>query len=339
MMQKYTLKDLAKLLNVSVSTVSKSLNDSPEISTETRDRVKELALLNNYIPNGMAQSLKARETKTIGVIIPNVLDSFFAKALDGIETMASSLGYRIIICISNDSTKKEAESLSTFLSARVDGLIISLAKETQRNNDFSHIMKVINYGIPVVLFDRITTQLPCDYVSIDDFQIAKKATLQMYQSGCKQIAYLSTIYDTSVDFHRKKGYLAAMKGINVKPCIIHIKDYGVFEKNLLSALKRNSIDGILAADELSAIFTIRSVIKNGYKIPEEISVIGFTNGFMGEKFLPSLTTVEQYAGKQGKLSVETLIARIRGELTKEKISTVLESKILYRDSTKALEKL
>ncbi|MDT0644347.1 LacI family DNA-binding transcriptional regulator [Zunongwangia sp. F363] len=342
MEQKVTLKKLAGLLNLSISTVSKSLNDSPEISAQTRSRVKQLALLNNYIPNGMAQSLKANKTKTIGVIIPNILPSFFTKALYGIESTAGKAGYRIIICISNESTQKEAESLKTFLNGRVDGIILSLAKETQQTNKLDHLNRIIDYGIPLVLFDRISNELRCDSISIDDHKIAEKATDEMHESGCRNIIYLSTIFDTSVDLQRQNGYAMSQAKHRAKPFVLHIRDDEAFEEKLLPVLAEKSVDGILAADELSAIRSMRAAIKHGYKIPEDLSVIGFTNGFMGEHFLPSLSTVNQHAEEQGKLAVETLISRLQMDNDKtldiknnpDPVQHILETLIIHRESTR-----
>ncbi|MDT0678360.1 LacI family DNA-binding transcriptional regulator [Autumnicola musiva] len=333
MEQKVTLKELARLLNLSVSTVSKALNDSSEISAQTRSRVKQLALLNNYVPNGMAQSLKNNKTKTIGVVIPNILPSFFTKALHGIESTAAKAGYKIIICISNESTEKEEESLRTFLSGRVDGIILSLAKETQQTKKLDHLKRIIDYGIPLVFFDRISDELSCDSISIDDKKIAEKATDEMHQTGCRNIIYLSTIFDTSVDLQRQNGYTISQAKRRAEPYILHIKDYAVFQERLLPVISEKCVDGILAADELSAILTMRTAIKNGYKIPEDISVIGFTNGFMGEHFLPSLSTVNQHAEEQGKMAVETLISRLKDENT-DPVKHVLDTAIIHRESTR-----
>ncbi|WP_373057539.1 LacI family DNA-binding transcriptional regulator [Zunongwangia sp. H14] len=341
MEQKVTLKKLAGLLNLSVSTVSKSLNDSPEISAQTRSRVKQFAILNNYVPNGMAQSLKANKTKTIGVIIPNILPSFFTKALYGIESTAAKAGYKIIICISNESTRKEAESLRTFLNGRVDGIILSLAKETQQTQQLEHLNRIIDYGIPLVLFDRITHKISCDSISIDDKKIAEKATDEMHRSGCRNIIYLSTIFDTSVDLQRQNGYALSRAKCRAQPYVLHINENEAFEEKLLPVLAEKSVDGILAADELSAILSMRTAIKKGYKIPEDISVIGFTNGFMGEHFLPSLSTVNQHAEEQGKMAVETLITRLQKDQDSptaleeylEPVHHVLETVIIHREST------
>lgn len=334
MERKTTLKELAKILNVSISTVSKALNDSSEINPDTKARIKEVALANKYVPNELAQSLKGKKTKTLGVIIPEVLSHFFAKSLHGIETMASSLGYKIIICISNESVQKESESLNILVNTNVDGIIMSLARETQATDSYDHFKRVFDYGIPIVLFDRVSDTLVCDKITVNDKEITHKATRELHRSGCKNIIYLSTIYDTSVDKQRQIGYTSAMKELQSKPEILHIKDYSYFEENLLKIIKKFNVDGIVAADELSAVSAMKTALNHGYKIPEDISVIGFTNGVLGENFIPSLTTVEQYAEEQGSSAVELIIGRIQKTIAAEPVHKIIKTAILHRNSTR-----
>lgn len=335
MERKITLKELAKLLSVSISTVSKALNDSNEINPETKARIQKVAKQHNYVPNEFAQSLKGKRARTIGVVIPDVLAQFFAKSLHGIETTASRLGYKILICISNESTQKEAESIKTLVNGNVDGIIMSLAKETQAKKNYDHFRQAVDLKVPIVLFDRVSEALDCDKIAINDFEIAAEATKELYESGCRNIIYLSTIFDTSVDEQRQGGYLSEIEAENLQGRILHIKKYETFEENLLELLRTSPVDGILAADELSAISAMRIAIQNGYKIPEEISVIGFTNGLLGENFLPSLTTVEQYAEKQGGEAVELLVGRIEETIPAEPVHRIIKTKLLHRDSTRS----
>ncbi|MCF4102551.1 LacI family transcriptional regulator [Gillisia sp. M10.2A] len=330
---KSTLKDLAKILNLSVSTVSKAINNSPEISDVTKDKVRSIALLNNYSPNKLAQSLKSQRTKTIGVIIPDVLMTFFAMAIHGIEQTANSYGYKVIICLSNESLEKEAESINTLVNGSVDGLIMSLSKETQSTNDYAHFEEAIRYNTPIVLFDRTSDLLICDKIKIDDTLAAKEATEHLLKIGCRNIIFLTTIYGTSVGEKRRLGYLQAIENTGVEDTIINIKDYAQFECILIEALKQGKIDGIVAADELSAISTIKYSIKHSYKIPEDISVIGFTNGVLGENFVPSLTVVDQHATMQGSLAAETLIKRLEKKIPVEPVHKVLKTSIIEREST------
>lgn len=333
MQGKTTLKDLAKLLNLSISTISKALNNSSEISEETRKLVQQTAASNNYTPNLLAQSLKGSKTKTIGVIVPDVLAHFFAKAIHGIETTASNLGYKVFICLSNESLQKEAESLESLINGNVDGVIISLAKESQSKDSYHHFEDAIKYNLPLVLFDRTTSRLICDKISINDKRAAKEATEHLLRTGCRKIIFLSTIHGTSVGERRSLGYLEAIKENHLEEIIVNIDNYLSFEDILLDVLKNSGVDGVVAADELSAVSVMRYAIKNNYRIPQDISVIGFTNGVLGENFVPSLTTVEQHAEEQGSIAADILIKRIEKRIPVEPVQKVLSTSIIERDST------
>lgn len=330
---KTTLKDLSKLLGVSISTISKALHDSSDISEQTKEKVRAAARSNNYTPNLLAQSLKANKTRTIGVIVPDVMNHFFAKAIHGIETTASNYGYKVFICLSNESHKKEAESLETLINGNVDGVIISLSRETQSFNKYDHFKDPIKYDLPVVLFDRTSNRFKCDTISIDDSMAAKDATRHLLNTGCKKVIFLSTIHGTSVGERREIGYKEAVAAAGHQSMSIHIDDYRCFEKVFMKVLKNSSIDGILAADELSAISVIKYALKRNYKIPENLSVIGFTNGILGENFVPSLTSVDQRAEEQGILAAETLIMRIEKKIPADPVQKVLDTFIMERDST------
>lgn len=338
MRKKVTLKELAKLLNVSISTVSKALNDSPEISPETRRRVKELAEINHYIPNIHAQNLKTNQTRTIGVVIPSILPHFFAKALHGIETKASELGYRIVISLSNESTKKEKESIDMLVRGQVDGLIVSLSKETQANMDIAHLNLLIESGIPLVLFDRVLEQIACDKVHINDALQAEEATIDLYNSGCKKIAYFSGISETSVDQQRRAGYMEAVNRVKMSSEIVTFNNDEFPHGKLKNLIENKKLDGILVSDELGAIRTINSILDLNYKVPEDVSVIGFTNGIMSANFRPSLSAVDQKEEEQGKLALETMVDRIEGRL-EEPLNYSLATNLIHRQSTKALGKV
>ena len=176
MKRKVTLKQIAKELDVSISTVSKSLRDSSEISEDTRLKVQAFAKLYNYKPNNIALSLKNQRTKTIGIIIPEIVHHFFATVISGIEQIANENGYTVIVCLSNESFTKEVINMEMLANGSIDGFIISLSKETQFKGDFHHITEVMNQGMPVVMFDRITNEIYCDKVIIDDKHAAYDAT-------------------------------------------------------------------------------------------------------------------------------------------------------------------
>ncbi|SDR67584.1 LacI family DNA-binding transcriptional regulator [Gramella sp. MAR_2010_147] len=333
MNKKVTLKTLASLLKVSVSTVSKSLSDNPEISLETRERVKLLANSLHYIPNILGRNLKSNKTRTIGVIIPDILPHFFAKALSGMESVANEMGYKIIISISNDSLNKERESIQTLISGSVDGIIMSLSQETQAKMEIDHLKDVLDYHVPLVLFDRVLSIIPCDKISINDAFQAEQATIELLDSGCEKIAYVSGIPYTSVDDQRKQGYINASKRFGFTKQIFNFDQKKFPDEKLKNLIQQRKIDAVLAADELSAILIMKSILKSGFKIPEDVSVIGFTNGIMGENFLPSLSTVDQHEEEQGRLAMSTMIERIQDKLSRDPVNLKLETSIIHRDST------
>ena len=336
MENKVTLKELSKILNVSISTVSKALNDSSEISHETRQRVKELAKLNNYLPNAMAQNLKKKSTRTIGVIIPAILPQFFSKVLHGIETRANKLGYKVIVCISNESLEKEKDGILTLIKSQVDGLIISLARETQTKGSYDHFQMVSQYNIPLVLFDRVTDEINCDKVIIRDRDEARKATAALFRSGCNNVAYFSAISHTSVDNERKRGYELACKNLKKRIFTYTVETNEDFDKFFQLEFIKRSIDGILVADELTAILLMKTALKHGLQIPLDLSVIGFANGTMGEHFITSLSVVDQRAMDQGIQAVDLVVDRIEGKTKEHPVEVSLDATFIYRESTRLI---
>ena len=176
MREKATLKQIASELNVSISTVSKALNGSPEISETTKIKIQEYAKLRHYKPNVIGLNLKSRSTKTIGVIIPNILNPFFAKVFSGIEMAAEKQGYNVLTCISNESLQKEKNTLELLSNGTIDGFILAISEEAQKEGEFEHIKQIISEGTPVVMFDRLINEIECDKVIVDDLQSAKHAT-------------------------------------------------------------------------------------------------------------------------------------------------------------------
>ncbi len=334
MSNQVTLKDIAKILNVSISTVSKALNNSYEISPETTNKVKALANSLNYIPNDVARSLKSNKTKRIGVIVPNVLDDFFAKIIHAIELEANKLDYKLIICLSNDMLSKEAESTSFLLNGSVDGLILSLSKETQNKKNFKHFENLTKRNFPLVMFDRICEDVICDKITVNDFDATYNAVEFLIKTNCKNIAFLSTINNTSVGELRTKGYCKALEKNNLNsPILINIPNYSKFESILAKHLKTQNIDAIVAADQFSAICAMNIIQKKGLKIPEDISVIGFTDGLIPQYTLPPLTTINQKAEEMGQIAFKTLIDRIENNDVTVTYQ-IIETELIRRGSTK-----
>ncbi len=334
-----TLKKLAHLSNFSISTVSKALADNPEISKGTREKVKKLAELYNYTPNLVARSLKQRRTKTIGVIIPNILAHFFAKVLVGIEKKAVALGYNIITCISDESYDKEVKSIQMLASGSVDGFIISISKETYIKEDYQHLIATINKNLPVVLFDRVTENVLCDKVIINDFESSYDATKKLITSGCKNVIFVSPINHTSVGIERVNGYNKALKDhatSNATSQILIIEEYKEFAQYFNTYLEDHTIDGIVAADELSAIYTMNLIIGKGLRVPEDVSVIGFTDGILSENSNPPLTTVDQHGIELGEIATKKLINRLEQDnsIQNEYTTTTIKTTLIKRGSAR-----
>ncbi|HBS53298.1 MAG TPA: LacI family transcriptional regulator [Flavobacterium sp.] len=321
MKAKATLKQIAKELNVSVSTVSKALNDSPEISEQTKTKIKEYAKLKNYKPNVIGLNLKNRKTKTIGVIIPNILNSFFAKVFSGIEKVADEKGYNVIMCISNESLEKEAHTLEMLSNGTIDGFILSVSEEAQKQNNYDHFKEIINDGTPIVMFDRIAEGIDCDKVIVDDFDSALDSTQRLIDLGCKNIALLSSVDNLSVGKLRFEGYLKALEKNNIPVntnLIIRTDSEEDLKVQMEEVFAKNKIDGIFALEENDSVAALRMGLKKGYKIPEELCIIGFADGILASRRLsPSLTTVSQHGIEIGEEAAKLLIKRLEDDSEEE----------------------
>ena len=340
MRRKVTLKQIAKELDVSISTVSKSLRDSHEISEDTRLKVQAFAKLYNYKPNNIALSLKNKKTKTIGIIIPEIVHHFFATVISGIEQVANESGYNVIVCLSDESFDKEVINLEMLANGSTDGFIMSLSKETQQKKDFHHLQEVINQGMPVVLFDRISNDILCDKVIIDDQLAAYEATNFLISKGLKKIALLTTVDYVSVGKLRTDGYLNVLHdhGIEVdESLIIRIEDTEHCDEKINELLENKSVDAILAVNELFAVTAIKLAMAKGIKIPEDLSVVAFTDGIISKYSTPTITTISQNGIKMGRKAAEMLIKRLELEDEEDEHykTEIIETNLIIRESTKS----
>ncbi len=350
MKRKVTLKQIARELDVSISTVSKALRNSKEISEDTREKVQAFAKLYNYKPNNIALSLKNRKTKTIGVIIPEIVDYFFSKVIRGIEMEANKRGYNVIVALSNESFDTEVINMEMLANGSIDGFILSIAKETMRQQDYHHFIESINQGIPIVMFDRVVNEVSCDKVIVDDLIGAKKAVEKLISVGCKKIAILTTKDYVSVGRLRTKGYLEALEDNEISPnssLILKVDDklisedhLGVLEEEIEMIFKKNKdLDAIFAVNELYALTAMSVTRKLGFKIPEDIQVICFTDGMLSKHAAPSLTTVSQHAQQMGEKSAELLIDKLEIDIENEEEeehyqTVIIETELIERESTK-----
>lgn len=330
-----TLKELAKLLNISVSTVSKALNDSHEISEQTKIRVHELAEKLNYKPNRIAQQLKTNKTKTIGVILPTVINPFFAEVLHGLEKAASKNDYDIIVCLSEENVEKEARSLELLSSGSVDGFIIAVARETQVKAKWDHIESIINRKIPVLLFDRVIKEIVCDKVIVDDFQSVYEATKYLIEKEHrKNILLISNVEELSVGKLRMKGYQQALEEYNLPSEILKLDNEPKVNQVMYDYLKEhNKIDAIISNDHVTGIVAINMARRLGRKIPDDISVIGF--GYENTQIIssPKISIIHQKAFEIGEMSIKLLIENLSNE-THELQTIVVPSELKLSGSTK-----
>jgi len=341
MKRKVTLKQIAKELDVSISTVSKSLRNSPEIGEETRLKVQAFAKFYNYKPNNIALSLKNRKTKSIGIIIPEIVHYFFSTVIDGIEQVANENGYSVVICLSDDSFDKEVLNMEMLANGSIDGFIMSLSKETQFKGDFHHITEVINQGMPVVMFDRVTNDILCDKVIIDDKAAAYEAVQSLIDSGRKKIALVTTVDYVSVGKLRTDGYEKALLDNGLpfnEDLIIKIEDVDTCEITISQLLHDRAFDAVFAVNELFAVTIIKTANKMGLKVPEDLAVIAFTDGIISKYSTPSITTVSQSGKKMGNKAAKMLIERLEAEHEDDEENEnykteVIETHLIKREST------
>jgi len=342
MKRKVTLKQIAKELDVSISTVSKSLRNSSEIGEETRLKVQAFAKFYNYKPNNIALSLKNRKTKSIGIIIPEIVHYFFSTVIDGIEQVANENGYSVVICLSGDSFDKEVLNMEMLANGSIDGFIMSLSKETQYKGDFHHITEVINQGMPVVMFDRVTNDILCDKVIIDDKAAAYEAVQSLIDNGRKKIALVTTVDYVSVGKLRTDGYEKALLDNGLpfnEDLIIKIEDVDTCEITISQLLHDRAFDAVFAVNELFAVTIIKTASKMGLKIPEDLAVIAFTDGIISKYSSPSITTVSQSGKKMGNKAAKMLIERLEAEHDDEEeenenyTTEVIETHLIKREST------
>jgi len=340
MKPKLTLKKIAKELEVSISTVSKALRDSPEIGEETREKIKAFAKHYNYKPNNIALSLKNRKTKTIGIIIPEIVHHFFTTVISGVEKVANEMGYNVFVCLSDNSFDKEVLNMEMLANGSTDGFILSLAKETMQKEDYHHLKEAINQGMPLVLFDRVVDDIACDKVIIDDVTGGKKAVQYLVDCGCRNIALISTVDYVSVGKLRTHGYKQALVENNIEineELILKIEEMEDSETEIEEFLKDKKVDGVFAVNEHFAISAIKTIQEQGKKVPEDVSVIGFTDGELSKRFIPSLTTVSQHGMKMGEESARLLIEKLERTPSEEDYykTIIVETELVTRNSTKS----
>lgn len=306
-----TIKDIARILGISPSTVSRALKDHPDINTDTKKAVNELASKLKYQPNAVALSLKNSRSNTIGIIIPEIVHYFFSSVISGIEDVASQKGYTVIICQSNESFAREVSNSKALLSHRVDGILISISKET---NSFDHFVNLQEGGIPLVFFDRIAPEIDADQIITDDIDASYNATRHLIETGCKRIAHFAGPQGLVIGRDRLQGYLNALTeaGLPIDNRLIIEADTFEKARNAVGHMLDigNVPDGIFAVNDMTAIGAMQTIQKRGYKIPDQISIVGFSDGYLSGITDPHLSSVDQHGYEMGTTAAEMLFHRI-----------------------------
>lgn len=312
MKNKVTLKELSKLLNVSVSTVSKSLNNSPEISQKTIIRVKELAELHNYRPNPTAVNLKSSKSGTIAVIVPDISNSFFAKVLAGIEEEAQKTGLQVITYISNESYQREKEITEMISYGFVDGVLIAPSKETLKEKEFNHLRDFLEYDIPMVFYDRVNVGLPVDKIGVDDKESIFEATRLFCEKGLNKIGLISSIKHLDVGGLRILGYKQAMKKYNNNVHIITSENARDLRVKIEQFLKPG-VKAVICTDIVSTLLTARIAYEQKIVIPKDLKLIGYFDEDLAPYLSPSLSYIDQFPKTIGQTALQLLSSRIKNK--------------------------
>jgi len=331
-----TIKDIAKALGVSPSTVSRALKGHPDISLETRKAVNDLALRLKYEPNAIALSLKQSRSNSIGVIIPEMVHYFFSSVLSGINDVAYDAGFTVIICQSNEIHDREVANVKALYSHRVDGILISISKDS---DNFDHLNFLMDNDIPLVFFDRYAQDIVCDKVIVDDFDAAYNATKHLIDEGRKRIAHFSGPQKLLIGRERLEGYKKALKNAGLpidESLIIHAENFEMAREAVGKLLELpETPDAIFAVNDLTAIGAMLTLQKRGIKIPDEIAIVGFSDGRFSGIVEPNLSSVDQHGYEMGTAAARMLIKRI---LSKDPFypaeTVILQSSLIVRGSSK-----
>ena len=339
MYEAITIKDIAKALGLSTSTVSRALRGSHEISSDTKKMVIEYAEQFNYRPNPIALSLKERRSRSIGVVVCEIANNFFSQAINGIESVAYNRGYHVIISQSHESYEREIVNVEHLASRSVDGLLVSLSTET---NQIAHFKNLHDKGFPIVFFDRITDEIETHKVVADNYKGAYDATQHLIDAGYTKIAHLTSSAHLSISIERLNGYKAALadNGMGVNESYIkHCGHGGMIYAELEEAVKdlvhlKDRPDAIFSAGDRLSLSCLTALKSIGIKIPDDMAIVGFSNSALVELINPSLTVIKQPAFEMGQVATELLIKLIESKRpVTEFEKVVLPTELIIRDSS------
>lgn len=340
-MKSATLKQIANQLGLSVTTVSKALNNYTDVNENTKQRVLDLAAKLNYTPNSFALGLRKQESKTIGVIVPDNVHYFFSRVIKGILDVTDKNNYLVILMQSNEDCDLEKRQVDLLISKGVDGILISLSNKTHK---FSHLQKIIDNNIPLILFDKIAKTINCSKVIIDDRKAAYEAVTYLIKKGYKRIAHFRGDLNPQNSIDRFWGYKQALLDNNIEfdPSLVYLcNNNSDFEDGFNSAKNLfndhgNNVDALFTVNDLLAIGALKYFNENNIKVPERIGLIGFSNWFMSTVVTPTLSTVEQHGIEMGKQSADLLFHEINCKQKGIKIEhqkIVMQTELIIRESS------
>ena len=333
--KKSTIKDIAAVLGLTPSAVSKALNDHPRISDKTKKAVKEAAIQLDYQPNYLSSALRKGKSNLVGVIIPRVNSHFFSSVVENIEKVLNLNGYNIIMTQSNELYAKECQEIDTLLKIQVDGIIASMANET---TDLEYYEKIKSKGTELVLFDRGEEELNVDYVGIDDYKSSHLVVDHLVSQGCKRIAHIAGFNHIRIYKERIRGYKDALEKWNLV-----LKDNWIVESNLRIEDGRRIMqqlldapewpDAVYVAGDIAALGALQVLLENNIKVPEEIALIGFSDEPFTSLTQPSISTINQHSDQIGKLAAEAFLERINNPKKKTVNRIILEPELIIRQSS------
>ncbi|MBJ2176035.1 LacI family DNA-binding transcriptional regulator [Aureibaculum sp. A20] len=333
---KVTIHDIAKALNINSSTVSRALNDSPRVTKKTKEKILKVAQEMGYQRNLLASNLRKNVTNTIGVVVPRISRHFFSSVIQGIEETAYQAGFSVIICQSLEQLEREKNILETLAANRVDGVLISISMETM---DYEHLEGLKNRGIPLVFFDRHCNIPGTNNVLIDDFKGGYDATQHLITKGCKNIVHFSGPQELEIYKNRFRGYKEALKKNGIPFRDEYLISSRLMEQDGIDNVKKLLdkgvvFDAIFSANDVAAIGAIKCLIENEIKIPDDVAIVGFSNEPISTVINPTLTTINQPGFEMGKAATDLLIKNIKNEtgLLREE-TLIMDSNLIERQSS------
>lgn len=337
--QPITMKDIARELGVSIATVSRALKDSPRISAAQKERIVAYAREHNFNPNVFGEALrmsKVKPVKIIGVIIPELVHYYFSSILSGIEEEARARGYRIMVGQSDERYDREVAICEDFYRNKVCGIIVSQAKDTSK---YDHFQQLLDYGMPVVFYDRICTGIDASRVVVDDYMGAYTAVTHLIDTGCKRIAFYGTSMSLEIAKNRYNGYHDAMlkHGLQIDEQLVRFCDNRAAAEAITPEIMSldNPPDAFFAVNDDTAIGILYTVKHMGFIVPDDVSICGFTNGDRAKASDPPLTTVEQRGFTVGQEAADVLIGQVEGSIPKDKVEKrVVRTRLVIRGTTR-----